>query len=78
MARFSPCDLEIREIGADGRQAVGVIERLREADRFLAVGDPLLESSLVRKNNNLLAAGHHGRKRHEAEAFPAQLSFKQR
>ena len=45
MVRFSPGDLEIREIGADGSQAVGVIERLREADSFLAVGDPLLEFS---------------------------------
>ena len=38
-------------------QAIGVIERLGEADAFLAVGDPFLELSLVGENPSQIARG---------------------
>ena len=77
MAELSPGDLEMGENPAREGQAVGVIERLSEADAFLAVGDPFLELSLLGENPSQITAGHHGRKSGEAKAFPAQITFEQ-
>ena len=54
-----------------------MIERLGEADAFLAVGDPFLELSPVGENPSQIAAGHHGRKSGEAKPFPAPITFEQ-
>ena len=75
MAEFSPGDLEMGEIPAREGQAIGVIERLSEADAFLAVGDPFLELSPVGENPSQITAGHHGRKSGLAKAFSAQITF---
>ena len=77
MAEVSPGDLEIGESPAREGQAIGVIERLGEAEAFLAVGDPFLELSPVGENPRQITAGHHGRKSGEAKAFPAQITFEQ-
>src|SRR5687767_10421747 len=56
-------------------QAVGVLERLREADAFLAVADPFLELSLVSENPSQMTEGLDARRCGLAKAFPAQISF---
>ncbi len=54
-----------------------MIQRLSEADAFLAVGNPCLELSPAGKNPSQIIAGHHGRKSGLAKAFPAQIAFEQ-
>src|SRR5262245_38095992 len=75
MADLSPGDLEIGESPACEDQAEGVIERLSEADTFLAVDDPSLELSLVSENPGQITADTHGRK---SRLFPTQIAFGQR
>jgi hypothetical protein len=77
MTEVSPGDLEIAENPAHEGQAVGVIERLGEAEAFLAVDDPFLELSPVGEPPSQITAGHHGRKSGEAKAFPAPITVKQ-
>src|SRR5712691_11246723 len=77
MAEFSPADLEMGEAQAHVGHAVGVIERLSEADAFLAVDDPFVELSPVGENPSQIGADEHGGKSGEAKTFPAQITFKQ-
>ncbi len=56
--------------------AVGVIERLSEAEAFLAVGDPFLEPCLFGENPSQETAGRRSRKSGEAKPFTAQIAFK--
>src|SRR4030095_3991756 len=58
-------------------QAVGMIERLSEAEAFLAADDPFLELSLVGEDPSQETAGRHGRKSGEAKPFTTQVAFKQ-
>src|SRR5262245_33170020 len=78
MAELSPGDLEIGESPACEDQAEGVIERLSEADTFLAGDDPFLELSPVSENPGQITADHHGRKTTLAKLFPTQIAFEQR
>ena len=77
MAEFSLDDMERGESPGREGQAVGVIERLREAEAFLAVCDPFLERAPVGEDPSQIPAGHHRRKSGEAKAFPAPIAFKQ-
>src|SRR5712691_5926725 len=63
---FGPLELANGGKGPEG-QAVGVIQRLSEADAFLAVGDPFLELSPVSENHSQIAVGYQGRKSGEAK-----------
>src|SRR5262245_54869112 len=78
MAELSPGNLEIGESPACEDQAEGVIERLSEADTFLAGDDPFLELSAVSENPGQVTADHHGRKSSVARVFPTQIAFEQR
>ena len=52
-----------------------MIQRLSEADAFLAVGDPFVELSPVGENPSQITAGQHGRKASLAKPFPARNTF---
>ena len=75
MAEFSPDDLEIGENPAREGQAVRVIQRLGEADAFLAVGDPFRELSPLGEDPSQIEAARRGRKSDEAKLFPTQNPF---
>ena len=54
-----------------------MIDRLSEAEGFLAVSDPFLELSLLGQNPGQMNAARHTRKSDEASAVPASISFDQ-
>src|SRR5262249_29427581 len=74
VAELSPRDLEMGKNPAHQGLAIGVIERLSEAEAFLAVGDAFLELSLVSERKSQLSEGRHGGKCGLAEAFPAPIT----
>jgi hypothetical protein len=69
--------MDIAQGRAHDGQAVGVTQRLGEADAFLAMADALRELSLVGEHIVQIEAGHHGGKSGEAKSFPAQIPFEQ-
>jgi hypothetical protein len=75
VAEFSPRDIEIAESPGREGQAVGVIERLSEAEAFLAAGDPFPELTSVGNSPSQIAVGQHGRKSGEAKPLSAPITF---
>ena len=77
MAEFSLGDVQTGERPARASQAVGVIERLSDADAVLAVDDPFIELSTVGEDQIQIEPSHHGRKSGEAKAVSAPIAFEQ-
>src|SRR5262249_19191377 len=77
VAEFSLGDMEIGKSPVREGQTVGVIERLSEAEGFLALGDPFLELSQVSEHPRRIGTDEHGRESGKTKPFPAPVAFKQ-
>src|SRR5262245_23780557 len=72
---FPPRDVERTETPARKRQAVWVIEYLREVDGLPAENGSFLELSLVKQGPGQIPTGEDGGKSGEPDSFPAPITF---
>jgi hypothetical protein len=75
LAQFAPDTVEIRQTMTCEDEAVRVIERFRNPDRFLSVSRSLVEHSSLGEGGRQEGTGQYSGKHREAEALTDPIAL---